>query len=421
MIRLSKIDDKLSIFQGKTIILYGAERRGREVKTALEKLDFPISFYCDDRAELWGTEYEGIPVISPERLNEIYDRNRTLIQITSKADEHIQSRLCEMSILEYVSYEEFRGQIERLAPYKIYVNSESGKEAVKNCLRMNDQYFEIGKMAEQYEYALNVQMFGLPSYNVLCLPPKTGDNTLMKSLFALHLRGAFFHHSYKYMTDTLRKAIGDTKIKVITAVRDVISQNISLFFQVIGNAPEHNSFIFLPEYWREGGNIQVLFDIFVDKFITYANAKKNDIFIHIPEGDCAEGDANLGLLQSFFEARFEPYSHIDVFQYPFDKEKGYTVIDVPEENTEVFIYQLEKLNEIKDELGHFLGIQNLELVNDNVGENKWYADAYRQAKKELKFSRKYFDDCYSSKVMTHFYSEADIEKFKARWISHVVD
>ncbi len=59
------------------------------------------------------------------------------------------------------------------------------------------------------------------------------------------------------------------------------------------------------------------------------------------------------------------------------------------------------------------------LLNDNVGEDKWYGDSYKQAKKELIISQEYFDAAFNEPYVKHFYSEADIEKFKAQWRPHI--
>ena len=119
----------------------------------------------------------------------------------------------------------------------------------------------------------------------------------------------------------------------------------------------------------------------------------------------------------FFQENFEKYNHINVYNYPFDKKRGYSIIQ--DKDTEIFVYQLEKLNDIRKELGEFLEIENLELINDNVGEEKWYASAYKQALKGLKLSREYFEYCYNSELVRHFYSEEDIHRFRKRWSKNI--
>ena len=48
-------------------------------------------------------------------------------------------------------------------------------------------------------------------------------------------------------------------------------------------------------------------------------------------------------------------------------------------------------------------------------ESQWYGKNYREAKRDLVLSKDYYEKCYSSKYIRHFYDDADIEKFKSRW------
>lgn len=104
--------------------------------------------------------------------------------------------------------------------------------------------------------------------------------------------------------------------------------------------------------------------------------------------------------------------------YPFDKEKGYTIIK--EGNIEVFVYQLEKLNDVFLELSDWVGVPFEKMVNANKAEDKWVGESYKQACKEIEITQEYFDRCYNEPYVKHFYSDEDIEKFKERWRSHIV-
>ena len=66
-----------------------------------------------------------------------------------------------------------------------------------------------------------------------------------------------------------------------------------------------------------------------------------------------------------------------------------------------------------------MGIEDFELTKDNVGEKKWYAPAYKQALEELKLSKEYVEACYRTRLVRHFYSEVDIQKFRQKWSKNV--
>ncbi|RKX25560.1 MAG: hypothetical protein DRP47_09605, partial [Candidatus Zixiibacteriota bacterium] len=63
----------------------------------------------------------------------------------------------------------------------------------------------------------------------------------------------------------------------------------------------------------------------------------------------------------------------------------------------------------------FLNIDNLTVVGQNVGSQKDYADIYRMFKDTICFPESLLDTMYSSKFVQHFYSEAEINQFRAKW------
>lgn len=108
---------------------------------------------------------------------------------------------------------------------------------------------------------------------------------------------------------------------------------------------------------------------------------------------------------------------IDITQYPFDQQKGYAIIR--EGNLEVFVYQIEKLNYVVDELSEWIGVEFQTLERDNEASNKWIAGSYQQAQDDITFSKEYFDRCFAEPYVQHCYSQEDIAKFKEKWKGHI--
>ncbi len=207
------------------------------------------------------------------------------------------------------------------------------------------------------------------------------------------------------------------KIKIITAVREPISQNISGLFQRIGTGgdslskqfvldnftPEKNKIDnFYSEYKeifiKNNSNVQTLFDTMLNNTVYQENTSYN-----------------FSIIQKFIPLFCE--NILDLLSHPFDQEKGYAIMK--EGNIEVFVYQLEKLNSIVPELSAWVGVPFDKLEKSNVGEDKWIGDSYKQAQKHLKITQEYFDKCYNEPYVKHFYSPEDIEKFKERWRPHI--
>lgn len=78
------------------------------------------------------------------------------------------------------------------------------------------------------------------------------------------------------------------------------------------------------------------------------------------------------------------------------------------------------MNDIAKEISEFVGGDFVKWEMANVAADKWVADSYKQAQKEIKFSQEYFDKCFDEPYVKHFYSDEDIEKFKTRWRTHII-
>lgn len=246
----------------------------------------------------------------------------------------------------------------------------------------------------------------------ICTPAKTADIAI-GSTFDKHRVGYFnFWQRPSLLAREIKK---NTNFRLIIGVREPISQNLSLMFEMfaidyffqmaLSDLIEFNKSKEFPienykTLFKKGhGNVQNLWDLYIDKYI---NHSKIDIW-------------NLQYIQFFFYKLKEHF--FDILAHPFDQEKGYTIIK--EGNTEVFIYQLEKLNNIVPELSDWVGVPFDKIEKGNVGEDKWIGDTYKQAQKEIQITQEYFDKCFDEPYVKHFYSEEDIEKFKARWKPHI--
>lgn len=244
----------------------------------------------------------------------------------------------------------------------------------------------------------------------ICQPSKTGDYTIMATLENAGIPYYPMWHKSDLFDGDLVKSLGDsTTIKVITAVREPIIRCLSDLYHAI------TDYDFFPQelsekskghsFFQEGGDVQALFDCFV----------KAGGGTHSLTGRWA-GTSEKG---SFYQQYFALYEeHIaDLRQVPFHQEKGYAV--VKQGNLEIFVYQLEKLNFLVEELSEFVGKPLEKLTNSNEAKDKWIARSYDIAKKEIKISQEFFDASFSDPYVTHFYSAKDIAGFKEKWAKHI--
>ncbi len=174
------------------------------------------------------------------------------------------------------------------------------------------------------------------------------------------------------------------KIKIIVGVREPISRWISDIFQ---NLDERYSFLL--------GNHG---EVDIKKTIEYINSTLYDEdFMHWFEDE---------LLKTF---------NINLFDFKFDKQKGYSIIN--DNNVEVFIYKLEKLDSLEVKLKDFLEVDNFSLIKANNTNDKSRSEFYSLIKTYLNFDLNFLKEYYSQKLITHFYSQEEIEGFIKRWIN----
>lgn len=407
--KLSYLDDHFLIFRNKKIIIFGTADKGRNVREDIRSLGLDITYFCDNDSKIWGCRIDGIEVISPKRLKAI-NSEEFIIQIASKYSWDIERQLKEQGITNYISYDEYTIRACGLGKYKLFQN----QDARDFYLHKANIFQSLHTQNDQpiWDYIAKEQLLNKDFFLILCLPPKTGDWTLNRSLQLSNIDFInLWHTGFRYST-YMGEIFSKRKNKIITAVREPIAQNLSIFFNMV-------EFLWdVPEYWKGGGNVQLLFDSWIEHELgnnTHMYSEKKiqafPFFEYFKHTEKIEY-----VIQHWFENCFHTYLNIDLLKYPFDTEKGYSI--VREGNKEIFVYQIEKLNQIKDALGEFVGARDFKLINDNVGENKWYKRAYRTARKEIVLTEEYVEFCYQLDWVRHFYSKQDIQIFQHAWGKH---
>lgn len=217
---------------------------------------------------------------------------------------------------------------------------------------------------------------------------KVGSSTMSDSLRKANL-SCIQVESFFYPEHQLDKGIQDVwggyclekikkGIKIITIVREPIARGISVFMQLLMYSLVEN-----------------------DRSMQY----------QIVEG-CLRH--NTYPFEYFFDQELARVTGIDVFQYPFDREKGYGVIK--ENNFEVLLLTLEKLKSNKQVIQEFVGKPEFEFVSANVGGEKAYKHIYADVKKNLKIPYEIIEEIYLNNTrLHHFYTPEDIAGFQKKW------
>ncbi len=116
----------------------------------------------------------------------------------------------------------------------------------------------------------------------------------------------------------------------------------------------------------------------------------------------------------WFDWEMKEVFGIDVFAYTFDAEKGYTLIK--EGNIELLLMKMEKLSELENVIGEFLGIEQFKIENRNVLGEKPYRFAMKAYKERFSLTEERLSEIYfKNEKVRHFYSETERKAFYDKW------
>lgn len=118
----------------------------------------------------------------------------------------------------------------------------------------------------------------------------------------------------------------------------------------------------------------------------------------------------------WFELEFKAVYGIDLFDFEFNKEKGYSVFR--KGNIEVLIITLESLNKNFHKISDFLNLKTtIPMGKKNISNEKWYYKDYRYVVKHFKLNNDILKEIYSKKHFNYFYTSDHKDNFIQQWMS----
>ncbi|WP_299061918.1 putative capsular polysaccharide synthesis family protein [uncultured Polaribacter sp.] len=186
------------------------------------------------------------------------------------------------------------------------------------------------------------------------------------------------YYTYKTITKRIKIKIWkllSSEIVIVTGIRDPFSRYISAFFEQA-------------------------------HYLNY-DTNKNDIEDVIKKLDY-HGDFNSTF--NWFDKEINKVFGIDVFKFNFDKEKGYSVIT--KGKVKLFIYRLDKLNDLEAELKDFIGSEKFKLISHNILDNNLN---YLKLKDAYKFKKIEINEVVKSEFMKHFYKKDELNNLLDKW------
>ncbi|MFI3175525.1 MAG: putative capsular polysaccharide synthesis family protein [Bacillota bacterium] len=339
--------------------------------------------------------YYNVPVLSPEELKQKLHDENILVQISfgdpnweDRNDDEVEKQLNSLKEGQrfFRLYEKYN-VLTCVRLVEISKNIPGLFEYLKDMPYLEECAKKMNWKNNIFQYI--VDHLSSEELLFICTIPKTGDVTFIKT-FAKHNIP-----SYNTWHKPELIFVMDKKIKIISGIREPIGRSLSEVYHGVSRFQLPVD-LYYNEFFEERGDAQKIFDKYV---IGQLNVPAHHFSIPL-------------FLQKFKE------NIIDLMKEPFDKERGYSIIK--EGNIEVFVYTLEKLNDNVSALAEFVGGDFTELVMGNEASDKWVADSYKQAKKDLKLTKEYFESSYNEPFVKHFYTDADIEKFKNKWRKNVI-
>jgi hypothetical protein len=171
------------------------------------------------------------------------------------------------------------------------------------------------------------------------------------------------------------------KIKIISGFRDPIARNISMFFHTYKTVfPERN---ILEE------PLQSIISDFNNHF-----PKETAYF--------------------WFRDELKESLGINLLDFEFNKERGFVNIEI--NRIQIFVYRMDKLDQLEQEIINFLEIVDYKLINTNLAEKKQYTNRYKEFIHNYKISEFEFDRIFALESVIYFYTQNDINKLKRKWV-----
>jgi len=213
---------------------------------------------------------------------------------------------------------------------------------------------------------------------------KVGSQSILHQIQASGQSNVIFFHflfllrrqrPVQYILFRLYRALG-RPIKIICPVREPVARNISAF------AHDFSSYFFKNRRFAVRRPMQEFStDELVDLFEQWDRHDLND---------------------RWFQDEFEPQTGIDVFQFPFDRDKGYRVIEMG--SVEVLLLRSELGDGVKSRvLAELLGRELPPSERRNTFKDRSYKGGYEAFRDAMLKDQAYRDRIYRQRYARHFY------------------
>lgn len=118
-------------------------------------------------------------------------------------------------------------------------------------------------------------------------------------------------------------------------------------------------------------------------------------------------------IQNWFDIEVKEMFGIDVYATAFPHAQGYAIYE--NHFVRLLVFRYEAIDRLPGMLREFLHCEVPAVVNRNIGSSKAYGAAYEAVRKTLRMPVDFVTTQCNSKLMQHFYSQAERRQFIERW------
>lgn len=391
--------ENIKCLEQEEIIIYGAGDYGRQAADILQELGLKKFCFCDKDSHKQKTGIMNRKVYSIREIEELENRLIIIAVHDNESKKKIELTLRYLRGVHFLSFFALKAvwkynmkdcaALENKAEaFSIWHHRLS---ASGNCIRkackspiLVYQYGKVGSSTIS-DSLKNAGIMNVHIHNFFA-----ENHTRWKPAFANEIENFvknsdfFCMQSPEYVRNIKDKM---KHKKIITMVRDPIAVDLSGVFQLMGN--EINDRCIAEKIQTGKGILQTV----------------SELAMEMQDG-----------LFDWFDRELKTVFDVDVFSYPFDKEKGFTII---RKNTvEILLIKTEKISQMTEVLRNFTDNQKLQLRNTNVGKEKEYVHIYEEVKRKVKFPKTYVEHYYKNNpYMDHFYSKEEQKIFYNKWMA----
>lgn len=417
MVHDIKLIETVGILFERKIILYGASVEGERTLQFLQSAGVTIYAFADSDPKKWNTVFNGNRILSFDELKKLDETSKIAIIISSMYDVEICELLNKFMIATEFTFSLFGL---KLAIHLGILDSSIDESFREKYLFL----YKLWRKEQISSYYTHFICSGITTQKVadfldkdvvlIYQPGKVGSSSIYYSVLnsgfeAMHVHDmAYYFQScsgneldLECFQSLMKKKKG--KIKIITLVREPISRDVSMFFQLFA---ARNPLLI------NGMVTQNLYQSCINIIQSWSNrsvpdSQRKDLFIWT---DYLAINKKYGAEFDWFELEMKKVFKIDILQYPFDRQKGYSIII--DTNIEVLLMKYERLSKLEHVIAGFLTLEKFELCRDNVSSEKDYKYVYQELIENIKYPKSYVDFYYKhNKYMDYFYTQEEKDNF----------